>query len=335
MSKQVHTLYLLLLFTLGIGTAVIVGINGFTYYSTAEETISNHKADLDARISDIDVELEMMQAGLGTLGLTREELLARKDSLRRDAAYWQEWKPTGFYGHGLGILGSASMMLGVALYSSRKRVRRMRNLGKIKHWLEFHIFLCLLGPVLVLYHTTFKFGGIVAVSAWSMIFVALSGILGRYIYTQIPKTIEGQELSMGDLAAQNDRMRTVLTRTYKVDDDTLAMIDGISHVDAAGEDPSIFASVLALVRDDLGRRSRLARLRAHLAARGLPTDAVRDVMEIARRKSLLLRRIAFLGTAQAIFHYWHVVHFPFSIIMFLILIVHVVVTVSLGYTWIF
>jgi hypothetical protein len=29
------------------------------------------------------------------------------------------------------------------------------------------------------------------------------------------------------------------------------------------------------------------------------------------------------------------VHFPFSIIMFLILIVHVVVTVSLGYTWIF
>jgi hypothetical protein len=38
---------------------------------------------------------------------------------------------------------------------------------------------------------------------------------------------------------------------------------------------------------------------------------------------------------KQIFHYWHVVHLPFSVIMFVILLIHVAVTVAFGYTWIF
>src|SRR5665647_3586614 len=86
-------------------------------------------------------------------------------------------KPSGILGHGIGILGSLMMILGVAIYMIRKRSRRFNNIGILKHWLEFHIFLCSLGPIFVLYHTAFKFGGIVAVSFWSMIAVVLSGCL--------------------------------------------------------------------------------------------------------------------------------------------------------------
>ncbi|MDX1407907.1 MAG: hypothetical protein R3330_07230, partial [Saprospiraceae bacterium] len=109
------------------------------------------------------------------------------------------WKPSGVIGHGLGILGTLMMLFGVSSYMIRKRVKRFRRLGVLKHWLEFHIFLCTLGPFLVLFHTAFKFGGIVAISFWSMVGVVLSGVIGRFIYIQIPRTIEGRELSLSEV----------------------------------------------------------------------------------------------------------------------------------------
>lgn len=333
MSATVHRIYILLLFSLGIGTALVVGINGCEYYTTGQDKINNLKADLDAKISDIDVELEMRKQNLGAGGKSDSVLARERAQLKRDVKYWEDWKSAGPVGHGLGIIGSAMMITGVTLYSSRKRVKRLRYVGKIKHWLEFHIFLCLLGPTLVLYHTTFIFGGIVAVSAWSMIFVALSGILGRYIYTQIPKGIEGNELSLADLTEQNERFQRELATTYALDEESIAEINSISHV-RSGEG-STLNMVLALISDDLSRRTRVRAVKRHLAHRGIDHRRVHDIARIAKEKSLLLRRIAFLDTARNLFHYWHVVHLPFSIIMFLILAVHVAVTVSLGYRWIF
>ena len=113
--------------------------------------------------------------------------------------YHSAFKPSGTVGHGLGIIGSLMMILGVSLYMLRKRIRRFSRYGLLKHWLEFHIFLCTVGPIMVLYHTSFKFGGIVAVSFWSMVAVFLSGIIGRFIYIQIPRTIEGRELTLSEV----------------------------------------------------------------------------------------------------------------------------------------
>ena len=67
-------------------------------------------------------------------------------------------KPSGLIGHGIGIAGSFFMLFGVLIYMARKRIRIFSRVGTLKHWLEFHIFLCTLGPVLVLFHTSFKFG---------------------------------------------------------------------------------------------------------------------------------------------------------------------------------
>src|SRR5512135_2149039 len=127
-------------------------------------------------------------------------------------AQYESLKPTGLEGHAFGIFGSLMIMVGVAMYSSRKRLRVFGGLGRIKHWLEFHIFLCLLGPILVLYHTTFKFGGLVAVSFWSMSAVVLSGVIGRYLYVQIPKGMQGNELSVADLNAENEKLSATLSQ---------------------------------------------------------------------------------------------------------------------------
>ena len=95
---------------------------------------------------------------------------------------------------------------GVAIYMIRKRSRKLFTFGYLKHWLELHIFLCTVGPILVLYHTAFKFGGIVSVSFWSMVLVVLSGVVGRFIYIQIPRTIQGKEIDINDLVSMREEL---------------------------------------------------------------------------------------------------------------------------------
>ena len=335
MSTAVHRLYIVALFTLGIVTAAIIGYEGARDYFTSPAERGNIIADYEARISDIDVEIELMREGLGTTGKSEPELREEQTDLRAEAEYWTNWGATGLYGHGLGIIGSLMMFSGVAIYSTRKRVKRFRFTGKIKHFLEFHIFLCLLGPTLVVFHSTFKFGGIVSVSLWSMIFVALSGLFGRYIYTQIPKTTDGDELSLDQLARENEVLRMRLRTQFHLDDAALDAIDATSTLRAGGSDMSVLRAILALLRDDLGRRGRFRAVRQRLLSAGIPDGQIDHVLGVARKKAMLVRKIAFFDTARYLFQYWHVIHLPFSIIMFLILIVHVVLTVSLGYTWIF
>ena len=89
--------------------------------------------------------------GLGYYLTSIQERPLRTDYVRM--------KPSGSYSHGLGILGASMLVIGVSTYSTRKRVRSLWNFGKLSQWLAFHIFLCLLGPTLVVFHTTFKAGG--------------------------------------------------------------------------------------------------------------------------------------------------------------------------------
>ncbi len=127
-------------------------------------------------------------------------------------------KPSGDWGHGFGIIGTAMMILGVSIYMIRKRVKWFFNFGFLKHWLEFHIFLCTVGPMLVLYHTAFKFGGIVSVSFWSMVVVVASGVIGRYIYIQIPRTIEGRELSLNEVIEMKSNVDERIKSRYNLDE---------------------------------------------------------------------------------------------------------------------
>src|SRR5659263_551588 len=133
-------------------------------------------------------------------------------------------KPSGILGHGLGILGSLLIIIGVSSYMVRKRYRFMSRTGLVKYWLEFHIFLCTLGPVLILFHTAFKFGGLVAVSFWSMVAVFLSGIAGRFIYLQIPRSIEGRELDLNEVRSMKSDVAGIVRHSYNLDEESYNII---------------------------------------------------------------------------------------------------------------
>ena len=243
-------------------------------------------------------------------------------------------KPSGALGHGLGIIGTLMMIVGVSVYMIRKRYRRFFNIGYLKHWLEFHIFLCSVGPVLVLYHTAFKFGGIVSVSFWSMVLVVLSGVVGRFIYLQIPRTIHGQEISINELNSIKEKLAIRVRSVLSEDSSTLSEFEKISSADRYKSFKLLTAAGF-FVRDyfDIKRVMKLLRMRIKLL--GIGKSEKDELIRAARSEIVIARRIALLRTFQKLFQWWHIFHLPFAITMFVIMVIHVAVTIIFGYKWIF
>jgi hypothetical protein len=242
-------------------------------------------------------------------------------------------KPSGIEGHGYGIVGSFLLIVGVGMYSARKRIRTFSHWGKISNYLEFHIFLCLAGPMLIVYHSTFKLGGLVAVSFWSMVAVVASGVIGRYLYVQIPKGIQGHELSVAELEQENREIGETLQSQFGLDPLYLRTIDAMALPSRPASGMSLLEVLSFFFVQSFARRKKLRRAYRELE-RTVDRHLIRNVHRLVRRRITFLRRIAFLGQFRQMFYYWHVVHLPFAIIMFVIMFVHVGVAVAFGYTWI-
>lgn len=243
-------------------------------------------------------------------------------------------KPSGTRGHALGIIGSA-MMIFMLLYSIRKRTRLFGTFGKLRHWLNFHIYFGVVGPILVVIHTSFKVQGLVKVSFWSMVAVALSGVFGRYLYLQIPRDVQGESLSLQELQTMKDRMTAQLQDDVKLSGKELTDIENALS-SGIRDSRGILFSIWAVLLDDLRRPFRIRRARRrYLSKLKLPRKVQDEIVELVLRKTLLERRILVLNRIQQLFHYWHVFHKPFAIIMYIIMIVHVAVAVWLGYVWVF
>jgi len=105
------------------------------------------------------------------------------------------------FGHALGILGFVLMILTETAYSLRKRTR-LASWGKMSNWLQFHIFTGLVGPYMVLLHTSWKFNGLAGAVTLLTVVVVISGFIGRYIYTRIPRTADGSEVDAAMGGAQ-------------------------------------------------------------------------------------------------------------------------------------
>lgn len=213
-----------------------------------------------------------------------------------------DWlKPSGLLGHGLGITGTILILTGIITYWSRKRYRIFADLGLLKNWLEFHIFLCTLGTIMVVFHSSFKFGGIIAIGFWSLIVVFLSGIVGRYIYLQIPKTIEGEEMTIHEIEDLRSGLEQQLLKECGLD-----------------------------CKADISRST----LNASLLRNKVKLTTLLRVNILFTRQMMLARKIRDLDRMKRIFRYWHVVHMPFALIMLLLMVIHVGVVVYFGYTWI-
>ncbi len=241
-------------------------------------------------------------------------------------------KPSGSLGHGLGIVGSLLMIVGVSSYMIRKRYRSLSRFGLLKHWLEFHIFLCTLGPIMVLFHTAFKFGGIVAISFWSMVAVFLSGVIGRFIYIQIPRTIEGRELNLNEVKGLKGDIGEIIANVYHLDKESQDIIIESTRKKTDVIQSNFLIRYFEKYRED---NKTIKKVKSVLKKNNLSRIEKKDVMKLVKNEISLNRKIERLQTMQNLFKYWHVAHLPFALVMLVIMVIHVAVTIVFGYKWIF
>ncbi|MFZ4401792.1 MAG: hypothetical protein ACOYO1_17315 [Bacteroidales bacterium] len=241
-------------------------------------------------------------------------------------------KPSGIYGHGYGVIGSFFMLIGVTSYMLRKRVRVFFRLGFLKHWLEFHIFLCTIGPVLVLFHTSFKFGGIVAISFWSMVAVFVSGIIGRFIYIQIPRSIEGRELSLSEVNNMKTDVEGTLNNNVNLDKESYDEIIEITKKKVSLYNSNFFIGFFRTFAED---RKSIRRVKSIIKKSNLSRSEYKNIIHLLKNEISLNRKIDRLTTMQNLLKYWHVAHLPFAFIMLIVMIVHVGITIAFGSKWIF
>jgi hypothetical protein len=242
-------------------------------------------------------------------------------------------RPAGSAGLLYGYAG-AFMMIVMLVYSMRKRTPLLGKSTTLQSMLNFHIYLGIVGPLLIVLHTSFKIQGLVAISFWSMVAVALSGFFGRYLYKQIPRNVQGAELTLKELERLSAERAAELQSKFHLNAESIARLEEVIKKFATHLSGSAMKSVMMLLTDDLFRfwsRRRFSQTVKHTVS--LSSRELHDFTREAFSRALLQRRITLLNQVQRIFHYWHVVHKPFAIIMYLIMVVHIGIAIWTGYGW--
>ena len=138
------------------------------------------------------------------------------------------------FGHSIGIFGFILMLMTETLYSLRKRSRSVRW-GRMSAWLQFHIFTGLVGPYMVLLHTSWKFNGLAGVTTLLTVIIVVSGFIGRYIFTRIPRTMDGLEIegTLSQEALKQARRLMALWHTIHIPIGMALFISAFVHAGAA------------------------------------------------------------------------------------------------------
>lgn len=249
-------------------------------------------------------------------------------------------RPSGSIGLKLGFLGFA-IFLGIFLYPLRKAWPWLGQQGSARHWLDIHVMLGITAPFIIAFHSSFKFRGFAGIAFWIMVAVSLSGVIGRYLYSQIPRSLNAAELSMRELQELQEKLAQQLDQQNllpQADIRSLLKLPSQEQVDR------MFApiSLVYMMILDLVRAFQIAKLRRHALSFGeqlstfggfLKTknrDLERAIF-MAREEAATAKRVLFLKRSQQVFHLWHVVHKPFSYTFALLAIIHIAVVMMMGY----
>jgi hypothetical protein len=224
-----------------------------------------------------------------------------------------------FFGHSLGVLGLLLMIMTETLYSLRKRSHNARW-GRMSSWLNFHIITGLVGPYLALLHTSWKFNGLAGIVMLLTTIVVLSGFIGRYIYTAVPRTADGIELESADLEFQIRDTQSELERWLSTQNEaTRQLATQLSQRSTEKHTQSgwVWGRYLYDLRFYRQWNRELKRLEPAARKQALQLEKMLD------RRRQLDRQIESLASARRMLALWHAVHIPIGMALFTSAFIHI------------
>jgi hypothetical protein len=247
-------------------------------------------------------------------------------------------EPSSGIGYYFGYVGGVMMLL-MLLYPIRKHVSWARGWGPLRYWFMLHMLFGICGPTLVLYHSTFHVKSWNAgVAFYSMLLVAISGVIGRFIYKRIHQGMYGRKSSIDDLQKaidlsqrETDRVSAVLIAATGTD-------EKLKHFRSLAfeQDLNLTTRFWRFITFDW-RRIRLTWRSRHdlkVAVKKLSESEdwdkrvteqhFRDALMYVKRYLSTVQRAAQFLAYERLFRLWHILHTPFVWLLGLSGIAHVI-----------
>ena len=250
---------------------------------------------------------------------TRHLVLAVAAVLAILAWYVREFEPytsSTNFAYWLGVAG-ASLMAALLLYPLRKRQRWTQAFGPVRHWFRFHMAAGIAGPLLILFHSTFRVGSFnAAIALTSMLLVATSGVVGRFLYRRIHQGLYGRETTLTELqstlASHLDELDPRIANLPAV----RAQIDAyLGHAGTAGQ--SRMGRMLHFTSLGWRRKAVNRRIRTLIPPQRRTRALIADTLVAAQQA-------AQFNTYVKLFALWHVVHIPFLGMLLLTALAHII-----------
>jgi hypothetical protein len=249
-------------------------------------------------------------------------------------------RPSGTIGVKLGMLGFL-VFLAIFLYPLRKAWPWLGRQGSSRHWLDIHVLLGLSAPFIIAFHSAFKFRGFAGMAFWIMVAVSLSGVIGRYLYSQIPRSLNAAELSIKELQELQASFSEQLAGQRLLPQNDIRSLLRLPSQEKVDRMFVLFALVYMMLLD-VARAFRVAKLRRHALSFGETVTTLggflrtrnrrlEEAIGMAREEAATAKRVLFLKRSQQVFHFWHVVHKPFSYTFALLALIHIVVVMMMGF----
>jgi hypothetical protein len=259
---------------------------------------------------------------------TQYYVLPHAERLRHALHPW--FRPSGYVGQTAGIVTFAGFLF-MWLFPLRKKLRKQEWLGPVPRWLDVHIGVGLMLPIVGAIHAGFRFGGVIGIGYIAMLIVCLSGFIGRYLYVRIPRSRSGVEMSLAEVSAQQ---RALLAEIADATGLSVLDVQEILNVESSPARVGIMAAFAQMMRDDMARGRALRKLRRRMKSKGASNKKrLDDAMTLARREMSLSQQARLLDATHSIFRHWHAAHRPVAITAFIAVTIHVVVVVAVGATW--
>lgn len=227
-------------------------------------------------------------------------------------------KPGGDLSLILGWTGFALMVV-MNLYTLRKKLPSMRKYGALGHWMNMHILFGLLGPTFIVFHCNFKVGGLVAISFWSMVISAVSGVIGRYFYLQSMR-------NRSELKESIDKAESILqayleSKQGRLPPQAMQYALNQAFVMAGGVPKDQMAGVGVW---SMMYRSMAGEVRMMLSLPKTSWPCSVATRKAIRHWALQRKRLMTMHVFKILLGYWKTFHAPFAIFMYLIAILHII-----------
>lgn len=224
--------------------------------------------------------------------------------------YGEAPSASSFWGHSIGVLGFVLMLMTETLYSIRKRSKSARW-GQMSNWLEFHIFTGLVGPFMVLLHPGWQFNGLAGVLSLLTVLIVISGIIGRYIYTAVPRTADGIQVDLAVMKSQVEEIASKMESLNQTDELEIRS-DRMPRKFGMGKG-----------RSDLVESAPVSVQSIRLQAAAGVGGSGKTLTELRHERDRLNHAISRFQAARKLFSFWHAIHIPLGLTLFLIAFIHI------------